>query len=214
MQIRVHDLAHRYRGGEHPTIRPLSHRFEAGSLTAVTGPSGSGKSTLLYILALMLTPSAGRISWGDLDVQKLPDVERSRLRAQHVGFVFQDAVLDLSQTALDNVLEAARIAGLEERPARARALDLMERFGVADRAYHRPGQVSGGQAQRIALCRALVKNPGVVFADEPTGNLDEESAGVVWAALAGAADEGATVIVATHDRSRAEAMPEHLRLIA
>ncbi len=214
MRLTVEELEHRYRGGEHPTIRPLSHTFESGSLTGVTGPSGSGKSTLLYILALMLTPTAGRITWDGLDVKQLPDADRSRLRAQHVGFVFQDAVLDLSQTALDNVLEAARIAGLDERPARARALELMERFGVAERAHHRPGQVSGGQAQRIALCRALVTDPEVVFADEPTGNLDAESAEVVWAALAGAAAEGATVIVATHDRSRAEAMPAQLRLVA
>ena len=214
MRLTVEGLEHRYRAAEHPTIRPLDHTFDPGSLTAVTGPSGSGKSTLLYILALMLTPTAGRIAWDGLDVQQLPDADRSRLRAQHVGFVFQDAVLDLSQTALDNVLEAARIAGLDERPARARALGLMERFGVAERAHHRPGQVSGGQAQRIALCRALVTDPAVVFADEPTGNLDAESAEVVWAALAGAAADGATVIVATHDRSRAETMPAQLRLVA
>jgi len=214
MRLTVEGLEHRYRAAEHPTIRPLSHTFDSGSLTAVTGPSGSGKSTLLYILALMLTPTAGRIVWDGLDVQQLPDADRSRLRAQHVGFVFQDAVLDLSQTALDNVLEAARIAGLDERPARGRAIELMERFGVAERAHHRPGQVSGGQAQRIALCRALVTDPDVVFADEPTGNLDAESAEIVWAALAEAAAEGATVIVATHDRSRAEAMPARLRLVA
>ena len=214
MRLTVEGLEHRYRAAEHPTIRPLDHTFDPGSLTAVTGPSGSGKSTLLYILALMLTPTAGRIAWDGLDVQQLPDADRSRLRAQHVGFVFQDAVLDLSQTALDNVLEAARIAGLDERPARASALELMERFGVAERAHHRPGQVSGGQAQRIALCRALVTDPAVVFADEPTGNLDAESAEVVWAALAGAAADGATVIVATHDRSRAETMPAQLRLVA
>lgn len=203
MVIDVEALEHRYPRAREFTIRPLSHRFDEASLTVVTGPSGSGKSTLMYILALMLTPTVGRVRWDGVDVHALPDPDRAALRARHVGFVFQDALLDPSQTALDNVLEAAWLAGMPTRTARERAASLMERFGVAERAAYRPGEVSGGQAQRIALCRALVKSPSIVFADEPTGNLDRESADVVWAALWDVAREGATVVVATHDQTRA-----------
>lgn len=213
MRIEIDCLEHHYRSGAPPVINGLTHIFEPGTLTVVTGPSsGSGKSTLLYILALMLTPGGGSIRWDGVDVQALPDAERSRLRARHVGFVFQDAVLDLSRTTLDNVLEAAWLAGMPRTPATANAHALMERFGVSERATHRPGEVSGGQAQRVALCRALVKDPGIVFADEPTGNLDSDSAHIVWTALGDAAAAGATVIVATHDVVRAATMPHHLRL--
>lgn len=212
MRIDVEDLEHRYSGADEAVARPLTTSFAPGTVTAVTGPSGSGKSTLLYLAALLLTPSRGRIRWGDRDVQGLSDADRSVLRGRHAGFVFQDAMLDPSRTAIENVLEAALIAGVPRDDATPRALELMERFGVAVRAHHRPGQVSGGQAQRIALCRALVKNPSVLFADEPTGNLDSASAQVVWKALAAAAADGATVIVATHDEARARQVGRHVRL--
>ncbi len=212
MRISVADLEHRYRAELPPAINELNHVFEPGSLTAVTGPSGSGKSTLLYLLALMLAPSSGAVVWDGIDVHSLSDGERANLRARHVGFVFQDAVLDLSRTAQDNVLEAAWFAGMEPRAAHDRTVELMERFGIGDRAAHLPGEVSGGQAQRIALCRALVKDPAIIFADEPSGNLDEASADIVWNALRDAAAAGATVVVATHDEARAATAGEHLRL--
>lgn len=212
MRIQVERLEHRYRADGSLVVREISHIFEPGTLTGVSGPSGSGKSTLLYLLALMLTPSAGVIRWDDQDVHALADAERSHLRARHVGFVFQDAVLDLSRTALDNVVEAGWLAGLRREESERRAGELLERFGVGARSSYRPGEVSGGQAQRVALCRALVKEPDIVFADEPTGNLDSDSAAVVWGALADAADDGAIVIVATHDSERVGAMPNHLRL--
>lgn len=213
MQIQVQDLEHRYQSAGSPALSKLSHTFEAGTLTGITGPSGAGKSTLLYLLALMLTPSAGSIRWDDQDVQDLADADRARLRARHVGFVFQDAVLDLSRTALDNVMEAGWLAGLRREESASRAQELLDRFGVGARATYRPGEVSGGQAQRIALCRALVKNPEIIFADEPTGNLDSESADVVWRALADAASEGAIVIVATHDSKRVAKLPNRLQLV-
>ncbi|MGC4175791.1 ABC transporter ATP-binding protein [Demequina sp.] len=212
MLLTVTDLEHRYKGAPEPVFAGLEQSFEPGTLTAVTGPSGCGKSTLLYVLALMLAPSAGSVRWDGVDVHALADADRARLRAGHVGFVFQDAVLDLSRTAEDNVLEAAWFAGIDPDEARSSARELMERFGVGDRADHRPGEVSGGQAQRIALCRALVKAPSIVFADEPSGNLDAVSADVVWDALAEAAASGATVIVATHDDARAATAGARLRL--
>lgn len=200
--LEVRDLELRYRGGAKPVIRGLTHVFAPGALTCVTGPSGSGKSTLMYVLGLMLTPSAGEVVWDGCLVSTLPDSERAALRAESVGFVFQDALLDPSRTALDNVLEAAWLAGLPSLQGRQRALELLGRFGVGHRAGHYPGEISGGQAQRIALCRALVKEPRLILADEPTGNLDEASAQVVWEALAGAARAGSTVVVATHDQAR------------
>lgn len=214
MLIEVEALEHRYRPSGDTVIEQFSCRFEAGTLTGVSGPSGAGKSTLLYVLGLLLSPSSGVMRWDGVDVQTLHDAARSALRARHVGFVFQDALLDPSQTALENVLEAAWIAGIAKRDARGPAHALMERFSVAAMASHRPGEVSGGQAQRIALCRALVKRPSIVLADEPTGNLDDASAAIVWTALTQAADEGATVIVATHDQERIEACSHSLRLSA
>ena len=212
MRIDVDKLQHRYRRGSETVVQEFTHVFAPGTITGVTGASGSGKSTLMYLLALMLTPSSGTIRWDDQDVHSLPDAQRSRLRAQHVGFVFQDAVLDPSRSAISNVLEAAGLAGIVESEARRRAAQLMDRFGVSARSTHRPGEVSGGQAQRIALCRALVKEPTIIFADEPTGNLDAESAAIVWDALGQAAMGGATVVVATHDVRQAQRMTVHVRL--
>ena len=193
-------------------VEGLRHEFREGSITALIGCSGSGKSTLLYTLALMLTPVRGAVAWGDDRVDSLPDAERSVLRARHSGFVFQDAVLDLAQTALENVLEAAWIGRMPRAAAMSRAKHLLEQFGVGDQTYRRPGQVSGGQAQRIALCRALIRHPTVLFADEPTGNLDPATADIVWSALQESAEAGTTVIIATHDQERARSFGDLLDL--
>lgn len=200
--------------GKHaPTIIDgLDHAFMPGAVTVVTGPSGRGKSTLLYVLGLMLTPTAGTVRWDGVDVSVLRDGDRSRLRAERVGFVFQDAVLDPSRSVLANVTEGGLYSGSPGRERRTRALDLMERFGVAQRATHKPGEVSGGQAQRVALCRALLNQPPLLLADEPSGNLDHDSANLVWAAFTAAAATGATVIVATHDLTRAATADAALQL--
>ena len=191
-----------YRRGE-PVILDFGHAFQAGSLTAITGPSGCGKSTLLYLLGLMLRPIGGRVLWRARDVSSRSDAERTAVRAEAIGFVFQDALLDPSRTILANVMEGALYAGLQPSAARRTALGLLERFGVTARATHRPGEISGGQAQRVALCRALLKDPQLILADEPSGNLDDASADIVWSALADAAGAGAAVVIATHDRRRA-----------
>jgi len=198
--VSVEGLSFGYRRGE-PIVEGLDHAFEPGLVSGVTGASGCGKSTLLYLIGLLLTPWSGRIGIGDqARASQLGDLERSRLRAERIGFVFQDAVLDPSRTVLDNVIEGAIYAGVPRRTARARAEGLLERFGVLLRADHKPGEVSGGQAQRVALCRALLNKPKVILADEPTGNLDGASAGVVIDALRDAARiDAATVIIASHD---------------
>jgi putative ABC transport system ATP-binding protein/lipoprotein-releasing system ATP-binding protein len=177
----------------------VTFQFPSGETTVVTGRSGSGKSTLLYILGLLLTPSRGRVVLNGADVAGLGDVGSSRLRAARMGFVFQDAVLDPSRTVVDNVCESGLYAGLNRGEARDRALELLERFEVGLMLDHRPGEVSGGQAQRVALCRALLNRPEVILADEPTGNLDRESAALVLTALTGAARDGAVVVIASHD---------------
>jgi len=191
-------LTFAYRSGAAPVIDNLTVDLPTGAVTALTGPSGSGKSTLLYLLALMIRPTRGEVEWDGRPASRLPDAARSRLRAAQVGFVFQDALLDPSRTVLANACDAGLFAGMPHTVAAARARELLERFGVENRADHRPGEISGGQAQRVALCRALLADPRVVFADEPTGNLDDDSAEVVWRALAEHAARGATVVLATH----------------
>ncbi|HSM16293.1 MAG TPA: ATP-binding cassette domain-containing protein [Gemmatimonadales bacterium] len=198
--VSVRGLTFGYRPDE-PIIDGLDHDFEAGMLSAVTGASGRGKSTLLYLIGLLLTPWRGRIDIGDVEAAStLGDGRRAALRASHIGFVFQDAMLDPSRNVIDNVVEGAIYAGVPRERAMVEAAILLDRFGVGLRRNHRPGEVSGGQAQRVALCRALLNHPDVILADEPTGNLDSASADVVVGALQRAAHEGgATVIIATHD---------------
>lgn len=211
--LSVRGLHFGYRPDAPRVIDGLDADFRPGSVTVVTGISGRGKSTLLYLLGLMLRPSAGRVLWNGHDLTEAHDSIRSRLRAERIGFVFQDALLDPARTVMDNVLEGGLYAGIGGRTGRARAMALMEMFGVNARAEHRPGEISGGQAQRVALCRALLKAPPILLADEPTGNLDQESAAVVWQAFDDAAQRGGTVVVATHDPARASGSRWNLVLL-
>lgn len=186
--------------------------FAAGSMTALTGPSGRGKSTLLYLLGLMLRPCAGDIRLDGEPQSGLTDSVRARARAERFGFVFQDAALDPTRTVIDNVTEAALYRGQRRRDVRARATALLSAFGVDVPADRRPGQVSGGQAQRIALCRALLNDPAVLLADEPTGNLDPATSALVVGALRDHARSGAAVIVVTHTPEVASACDGEIRL--
>lgn len=210
--IAVEDLSFAYRRGAEPVISGLTHTFPAGAVTAVTGRSGRGKSTLLYLLGLLLSPTGGRVVIEGRPVSALPDGDRSALRAGRVGFVFQDAALDATRTIADNILEGALYNGIPHAQASARAAELAAELGVSHRLDHRPGEISGGQAQRVALCRALIKDPQIILADEPTGNLDSETADDVWALFLNRAVTGTTVIVATHDRHRAATATHHLDL--
>lgn len=182
-----------------PILDEWSASFNAGEVVAVTGPSGRGKSTLLYLLGLMLKPGSGEIMIDGADVAHLSDSRRAGLRARTFGFVFQDAALDATRTVLDNVVETALYRGEPRGESVERAQELMAQFGVDLRASAKPGQVSGGQAQRIALCRALLNDPRILLADEPTGNLDPASSNVVVEAFHAQARSGAAVIVVTHD---------------
>ncbi|MDM4762116.1 ATP-binding cassette domain-containing protein [Galbitalea sp. SE-J8] len=172
--------------------------FPAGAMTALVGPSGRGKSTLLFLLGLMLRIRGGEVLIGGQPTSRLRDRERSSLRASRFGFVFQDAALDPTRTIIDNVTETALYRGADRLLAASRARTLLDRFGVDVPVDRRPGEVSGGQAQRIALCRALLGEPQIVLADEPTGNLDPASSGVVVDALREHAGRGGAVVVVTH----------------
>lgn len=207
--ITVEGLRFAYRAHSRELFDGLDHAFPEGSVSVVTGSSGRGKSTLLYIAGLLLTPTSGVVRLAGAATGGLSDGERSWLRARHIGFVFQDAALDASRTVLDNVVEGALYAGVSRRRAEQQASDLLDRLGVTLRGSHKPGEVSGGQAQRVGVCRALIKDPKVILADEPTGNLDAESATVVLDELRSAARGGSTVVIASHDPQIAE-MSDHV----
>lgn len=198
-ELSVRDLRFRYRRSAQELFDGLNHTFRPGVVTALTGESGRGKSTLLYVLGLLLTPTAGAVLVDGERASELPDRRRSSLRATRFGFVFQDSELDPARTIVDSVIEPGLDGGGRRALLRARVEELLERFGLGERADHRPGQISGGQAQRVALARALVGSPGIILADEPTGNLDPVNAANVLDALDDAAAEGRVVVIATHD---------------
>lgn len=210
--ISIEALEFRYSAGSDELFGGLTHEFLTGAVSVVTGASGRGKSTLLYLLGLLLRPGAGSIAIDGDDVSSLGDGERSRIRSRTIGFVFQDAALDPTRSVIDNVVEGGIYAGIGRKRAESRGRELLQRFGVTLREDRKPGEVSGGQAQRVGLCRALLKEPGIVLADEPTGNLDADSADVVLAALRDAANAGAAVVIASHDPRVVEAADDVLAL--
>ncbi|AEW99405.1 ABC transporter ATP-binding protein [Streptantibioticus cattleyicolor] len=172
----------------------------AGEVVAVMGPSGSGKSTLLHCLAGIVRPDAGTVRYAGRELSALPDRERSALRRRDFGFVFQFGQLVPELTCLENVALPLRLTGVRRKEARDRALAWLERLEVTEVAGQRPGEVSGGQGQRVAVARALVTRARVVFADEPTGALDSLNGERVLQLLTGAAREtGAAVVLVTHE---------------
>jgi putative ABC transport system ATP-binding protein len=178
--------------------------IDEGSLVAIMGPSGSGKSTLMNLLGLLDTPTAGSYRIGGEEVAGLSDRERSLQRREQIGFIFQSFNLLPRKSALDNVAVPLMYAGvgLAERKLRARAL--LEQLGLGDRLTHRPTELSGGQQQRVAVARALVNEPALILADEPTGNLDSRTGREVLDLLEQLHTAGRTIVVVTHDRTVAE----------
>lgn len=214
MMMIADGLGFEYRKNE-PIISNLSREFSMGTMTGVSGRSGSGKSTLLYLLGLLLKPTAGRILIDGRDPIRHSDWWRSQLRARRIGFVFQDAVLDPTRTVLDNIIEVAVYSGLARGSAISRALDLMERFQVDLRPEQKPSEISGGQAQRVALCRALLNRPDIILADEPTGNLDGANATQVFELMLELNREsGTALVIVTHAPELAARMQAVYRLDA
>ena len=197
--LSLRDISYTYPQKDADLFNGLSHDFPEGKITALTGPSGRGKSTLLYLAGLLLSPTRGSVLLGGQPVSAWPDDRKSAARANCFGFVFQDAALDASRPILDSILEPALYAGRSRRPLVERASALLSRMGVDSRSDHKPGEISGGQAQRVAICRALLIDPPVILADEPTGNLDSANTVTILSLLRDEADAGKTVVVATHD---------------
>src|SRR3989475_1403236 len=177
-------------GGPIRVLRGVDLTVKGGEFVVVAGPSGSGKSTLLSVLGLLEDAEAGEISYEDVCVSALTRSGKSRARGRWVGFVFQSFLLLPSLTALENVLLAARYAGRDRAEARRRALELLEELGVLDRKDHYPQALSGGEQQRVAFCRAVLNDPPLLLADEPTGDLDDANGAVIFDALRSRARAG------------------------
>ena len=187
-------------GGDVHALKRVSIGVEQGEFVSVVGTSGSGKTTLLYLLGLLTGPSEGVYRLHGRPVEELNDRERSAIRGAEVGFVFQSFHLVSQLTLLDNVLLAARYARMgDTSAARAGARSLIERVGLGHRLRHRPRELSGGEMQRAAIARALLSNPSLILADEPTGNLDEGIGDQIFELLQSLCDEGKTIILVTHD---------------
>jgi putative ABC transport system ATP-binding protein len=205
--LEVRDLSRIYGSGD-VSVRALhdvSFRVQKGELVCITGRSGSGKSTLLRQLGLLDLPTSGHVLLADIDVTQLSEGHRRQIRLRNLGYVFQEYALLPELTAEENVYLPALMCGSARRAARARARELLAMLDLSHRSRHRPSELSGGEQQRVAIARALVNGPSVLFADEPTGNLDTASGEMVMRALAHLnKDLDVTIIFVSHD-------PEHRR---
>jgi putative ABC transport system ATP-binding protein len=226
--LEARNLRKTYRMGRRTTVealRGVDVRIESGEMVAIMGPSGSGKSTLMHILGLLHAPDldAGHgaishgprpeLSFGGQDMVSLGDGERTTIRARQMGFVFQDFNLVPTLTAIENVMLACDYAGFGGATARQMAIEALGLVGLAERADHRPAELSGGEQQRVAIARALVNKPALILADEPTGNLDSERSAEVLGLLRRFNQEhGQTFILVTHDPEVAEACDRVIRM--
>jgi putative ABC transport system ATP-binding protein len=211
--VAAYDVVRRFGEGENAVdaVRGISLEVPSGQFTAVMGPSGSGKSTLMHMLAGLDRPTEGTIEIGGQDITKMGDKELTLLRRTHIGFVFQAFNLVPTLTAEENIVLPLAIAG--SKPENGWVDAVIERVGLAERRNHRPAELSGGQQQRVAVARALVSEPTVLFADEPTGNLDSHAGAQVLELLSEAAGEyGQTIVMVTHDPRAAAAADRELHI--
>jgi putative ABC transport system ATP-binding protein len=208
------DVVRRYGEGDTAVhaLRGVSVEIAQGRLTAVMGPSGSGKSTLMHILAGLDRPTSGHVSVAGVEITGLDDTELTKLRRDHIGFIFQFFNLLPMLTAAENIVLPLRLAG--GTPDKAWVAELIGKVGLGDRLTHRPAELSGGQQQRVAVARALVSRPSVMFADEPTGNLDSTTGGEILSLLRDSVDTlGQTTVMVTHD-AHAAAIADRVLFLA
>jgi putative ABC transport system ATP-binding protein len=202
--------------GEEPPVSALqgvSFTVRRGELVAIVGPSGSGKSTLLHIMGTLEQPSGGVVRIDGVDVAGLSDRELSRLRAQKIGFVFQQFFLAEHATVRENVADGLLYAGVPAAERHRRGDEALERVGLSARANFKPTKLSGGERQRVAIARALVGRPAIVLADEPTGNLDSTTGASIMALMRELNAAGATILMITHDAGLADQLPRQIRML-
>ena len=208
------DVVRRYGEGDTAVdaLRGVSVDIAAGRLTAVMGPSGSGKSTLMHILAGLDKPTSGEVTVAGVDISDLGDDELTKLRRDHIGFIFQFFNLLPMLTAAENIALPLKLAG--KTPDAEWLAELVAQVGLTERLSHRPSELSGGQQQRVAVARALVSRPSVMFADEPTGNLDSKTSGEILGLLRDSVDAlGQTTVMVTHD-AHAAAIADRVLFLA
>ncbi len=212
-RLRARSLERSFRigGSQIPVLRGIDLDIVAGESVFLCGASGAGKTTLLYTLAGLETPESGTVEFEGQSLYSLSGNALARLRNQHMGFVFQSYFLLPELTALENALVPAMIRGTS---AQARAMELLERVGLRDRIHHLPAELSGGEQQRVAIARSLINDPSILFADEPTGNLDSKNGEVIMALLLDLArDGGRTLVVVTHDEHLAQRGDRTVRIV-
>jgi lipoprotein-releasing system ATP-binding protein len=213
--LKLDGLMRTFKQGEREiaVLNGASAAIYPGESVALVGPSGAGKSTLLHIAGLLETPTAGSVIMGGRDCSKLSDDQRTRIRRSDVGFIYQFHQLLPEFSALENVVLPQMILGTSRKSANARATELLTKLGLGHRLDHRPAQLSGGEQQRTAICRALANKPKLILADEPTGNLDPKTSELVFHELIGLfKSEGVAALIATHNLELASRMDRVLRM--
>ena len=206
MIINVKNIKKAYTVGtqEVHALRGIDLSVEKGEFMAIMGPSGSGKTTLMNIIGCLDTPTSGTYELNGTSVSSLEDDELANIRNKEIGFVFQSFNLLAKNSTLDNVMLPLKYAGLNKREAIMKAREVIEKVGLIDRLDHTPAELSGGQQQRVAIARALVNNPSIIFADEPTGNLDSKTGDEVMGLFKELNSNGQTIILITHEDSIAQ----------